>query len=100
MEWPRLVGVVGESDRVDEAIHAIVTLAKIAPKLFDLIFELDIANEQGGVTNELLHLLAACLVSNCVNDLRTGVDEHSADMPGYAFAIGDTHHQDALAIKL
>src|SRR4051812_40173588 len=100
MEWPRLTSVVGEGNGMHVAVQTVITLREIAAKFFDLLLELHVTHEYRSVTGELLDLLPSCVVTYCVNNLRSCIDEHPANVPGDAFAIGDSHHEDALAGEL
>src|SRR4051794_8302715 len=100
MEWPRLTSVIGERDGMKVAIETLKTLREIAAKFFDLLLIFHITHEHLSVTGELPDLLTSCVVTYCVNNLRTCIDEHPANVPGDAFAVGNSHHQNAFAGEL
>ncbi len=85
---------------MDEAVKHVVSFGQLAGEPLDLILELDVADKNRRIADQLLHLLSPFLAADDVHDLGPRLDQHAADVPGHALAIGHAHHEDALAGEL
>ena len=62
--------------------------------------ELDVTDEDGGVSHERLDLVASLIAADYIDDFCTALNEHAAHMPGDALLVGDAEEQDSFAIEL
>ena len=57
---------------MDEAVKHVVLARQARGQPLDLVLELDVADEDGGVADQLPHLLAPFLAADDVDDLGPG----------------------------
>ena len=92
--------IIGERDRMDQAVEDVVPLGQLAGEPFDLVRELDVADEHRRLTHERPHLLPPRRAANDIHHLGTGLHQHPADVPGHALAVGHAEHKDSFAVEL
>ena len=82
---------------MQQAVHFGPNHGKIVAQFGDLIFVLDIADENGRIADQFLHALAPGFAAHGINHIGAGFLKNLADVPGHAFAIGHAQHQNRFA---
>ncbi len=100
MEGLQPVRVVGECDRVDQAVEAIKLGADFVAEPGDLALVLHVADVNRRVVQEPRDAPADLLVLNHVDALCPGLGQHAAHVVGDALAVGHAEDDDSLAGQL
>jgi hypothetical protein len=94
------VGVVRKGQRMDQPVKRDAQRRQVVAQPADLIFELDVADINGCIAQQLGRLLPAGFVLDDVEHPGTDLVQHGRDVVRDALAVRHAEHDDILAGKL